>query len=95
MGSLGQPTFISEFATVVEKFYIERTQDAYANLIAMAAAHMREPNCSLREALDDISSSLEVYGALERMADQIFDDIRRVIRGEPISVVEIKEEPNP
>ena len=95
MSPIGQPSFISEFTTVVDTFRDEGTQDAYAALIAMAAAHIDEPGRNMLNALGDVSSTLEIHGSTARMADQIFNDIQRVIRGEPISVVGIEKKPNP
>ncbi len=92
MSPIGQPTFISEFSPVVDRFCLEGTQDAYAALIAMAAAHIDNPSSNLRQATSDVSTTLDIHGRTERMADQIFDDIQRVIRGEPISVVGITGE---
>ncbi len=92
---IGQPTFISEFTTVVDRFHVEGTQETYAALIAMAAAHVEEPGCSLQQAAKDISTTLDIHRSLADMADQIFDDIHHLMRGEPISVVGIEEKPNP
>jgi hypothetical protein len=92
MTSIGEPTFISEFTVVVDRFRAEGTQDAYAALIAMAAAHMEEPGLALRQACNDIFTTLDTHGSIRRMADQIFDDIQRVIRGEAISMINTEGE---
>jgi hypothetical protein len=88
MTSIGEPTFISEFTAVVDRFRAEGTQDAYEALITMAATHMEEPGLALRQACSDIFTTLDTHGSISRMADQIFADIQRVIRGEPISLVQ-------